>query len=115
MLNIKGLNVNYGGIHALRDVDIEVPKNKIVTLIGANGAGKSSTLRSIMGIVKSEGIIEYNGKNIQSLKTQNIVKEGLVLVPEGRRVFQDLTVEENLILGAYTRKDRKEIKVLFCF
>ena len=109
MLNIKGLNVHYGGIHALRDIDIEVPKNKIVTLIGANGAGKSSTLRSIMGIVRSQGVIEYNGNNIQNSKTQNIVKEGLVLVPEGRRVFQDLTVQENLILGAYTRKDRKEI------
>jgi len=111
MLKIENLNIHYGGIHALRGISIEVPENKIVTLIGANGAGKSSTLRSIMGIVKkTDGLIEYKGEDLSKYKTKDIVEKGIVLVPEGRRVFPNLTVEENLLLGAYMRKDKEEIK-----
>jgi len=111
MLKIKNLNIHYGGIHALRGLSIEVPENKIVTLIGANGAGKSSTLRSIMGLVKkTDGMIEYNGEDLSKYKTKDIVGKGIVLVPEGRRVFPDLTVEENLFLGAYIRTNKKEVQ-----
>jgi branched-chain amino acid transport system ATP-binding protein len=111
MLKINDLNVHYGGIHALRGININVPENKIVSLIGANGAGKSTTLRSIMGLVKStSGKILYNDKDICKNNTRNIVEQGLALVPEGRRIFPDLTVKENLNLGAYWRKDRQEIQ-----
>jgi branched-chain amino acid transport system ATP-binding protein len=107
MLSIKNLHVSYGGIKALRGINIDIAENKIVTLIGANGAGKSSTLRAIMNLVKKEqGIVEYDGDDLTNLKTMEIVKKGIVLSPEGRRVFANLTVEENLILGAYTRKDK---------
>jgi branched-chain amino acid transport system ATP-binding protein len=111
MLTIQNLNVHYGGIHALRGINIDIPENQIVTLIGANGAGKSSTLRSIMGIVKkTDGLIEYQGEDLSKYKTKDIVQKGIVLVPEGRRVFPNLTVEENLILGAYSRNDKAKIK-----
>lgn len=111
MLKVSNLHVNYGGIKALRGIDINIEENKIVTLIGANGAGKSSTLRAIMGLVeKSEGKVEYNGEDLTNLHTKNIVKKGIVMVPEGRKVFDNLTVEENLILGAYTRTDVEGIK-----
>ncbi|WZL73178.1 ABC transporter ATP-binding protein [Clostridiaceae bacterium 35-E11] len=111
MLTIQNLNVHYGGIHALRGISIDIPENKIVTLIGANGAGKSSTLRSIMNIVKkTDGLIEYKGEDLSKYKTKNIVEKGIVLVPEGRRVFPNLTVEENLILGAYSRTDKEKVK-----
>lgn len=111
MLKIKDLNVYYGGIHALRGVSIDVPENKIVTLIGANGAGKSTTLRSIIGLVKSSsGSVIYDGNEITNKKTKDIVSNGIVMVPEGRRIFPNLTVEENLILGAYIRKDKEVIK-----
>ncbi|WMM24284.1 ABC transporter ATP-binding protein [Tissierella sp. MB52-C2] len=107
MLSIKNLHVSYGGIKALRGINIDISENKIVTLIGANGAGKSSTLRAIMNLVKKEqGIVEYDSEDLTNLKTMEIVKKGIVLSPEGRRVFANLTVEENLILGAYTRKDK---------
>ncbi|MBU5427888.1 ABC transporter ATP-binding protein [Tissierella pigra] len=110
MLSIKNLHVSYGGIKALRGINIDIAENKIVTLIGANGAGKSSTLRAIMNLVKKEdGKVEYNGDDLTNLKTMDIVKKGIVLSPEGRRVFANLTVEENLILGAYTRKDKSGI------
>jgi branched-chain amino acid transport system ATP-binding protein len=110
-LKIENLNVHYGGIHAMRGISINVPENKIVTLVGANGAGKSSTLRSIMGLVKkTDGIIEYNGEDLSKLQTKDIVEKGIVLVPEGRRIFPNLTVEENLHLGAYMRKDTQEIE-----
>src|SRR5690554_5515168 len=110
MLQIKDLNVYYGGIHALRGISMDVPENKIISLIGANGAGKSTTLRTIMGLVQtSKGEILYKGKNICKLKTKDIVEQGLALVPEGRRIFPDLTVKENLTLGAYWRKDKHEI------
>lgn len=111
MLKIENLNVFYGGIHALRGITMEVPDKKIISLIGANGAGKSTTLKSIMGLVpKSEGIVDFNGKNITTSQTKDIVGEGIVLCPEGRRVFPDLTVTENLTLGAYLRKDKEGIK-----
>ncbi|MCQ4923117.1 ABC transporter ATP-binding protein [Tissierella carlieri] len=111
MLTIKNLHVSYGGIKALRGINISIEENKIVTLIGANGAGKSSTLRAIMNLVKKEdGKVEYDGDDLTNLKTMDIVKKGIALSPEGRRVFANLTVEENLILGAYTRRDMAEIK-----
>ena len=111
MLKVSNLHVNYGGINALRGIDISIEENQIVTLIGANGAGKSSTLRAIMRLVeKSQGKIEYNGEDLTNMATKDIVKKGIVMVPEGRRVFEDLTVEENLILGAYTRTDMAGIR-----
>jgi branched-chain amino acid transport system ATP-binding protein len=110
MLTISNLHVHYGGIHALTGVSMEIPQNKIVTLIGANGAGKSSTLKSIMGLAKaSNGSIKFNGEEIAGKATTQIVSKGIVLVPEGRRIFPNMTVEENLFLGAYTRKDKVEI------
>ncbi|MBQ7821498.1 MAG: ABC transporter ATP-binding protein [Clostridia bacterium] len=106
MLKIENLSVSYGGIKALRNVSLEVTEGEIVTLIGANGAGKSTTLRSIVGLVKAhEGHIEFNGKNILGLQTNKIIEEGITLVPEGRRVFPDLTVLENIKIGAYLRSD----------
>ncbi len=110
MLKIEDLRVSYGGIEALRGINLHIEDNKIVTLIGANGAGKSSTLRAIMNLVKKEGKVTYEGEEISQAKTMDIVKRGIALVPEGRKVFQNLTVEENLILGAYTRKDKVGIK-----
>ena len=111
MMKIENLVVAYGGIEALKGVSLEVQEGKIVTLIGANGAGKSTTLRSVMGLVKPKGgSITYNGKNLITMKTKDKVKHGLALVPEGRRVFGDLTVLENLKIGAYARKDDAGIK-----
>ncbi len=110
MLTINNLHVGYGGIKALRGINLHIEENKIISLIGANGAGKSSTLRAIMNLVKKEeGTVTYNGEDLTNLKTMDIVKKGIVLVPEGRRVFVNLTVEENLVLGAYTRTDKAEI------
>ncbi len=110
MLEIIDLHVNYGGITALRGINLTIEENQIVTLIGANGAGKSSTLRAIMGLVaKSGGRVLYKGEDFTNLPTKDIVARGIAMVPEGRRVFADLTVEENLILGAYTRSDQKAI------
>ncbi len=106
MLKIQNLHVSYGGIQAVRDVSFEVPEGKIVTLIGANGAGKSTTLRSIIGLVPAAGgSILYRGEELRGKTTAEIVAKGVTLVPEGRRVFPDLTVEENLRIGAYLRKD----------
>lgn len=111
MLRVIDLHVSYGGIKAIQGINIDIEENKIVTLIGANGAGKSSTLRAIMGLVKKEsGKVEYNGEDLTDLKTMDIVKKGIALSPEGRRVFSNLTVEENMLLGAYTRKDNIEIR-----
>lgn len=111
MLQIQDLHVHYGGIHALRGISLEVPDGKIISLIGANGAGKSTTLKSIMGLVaKTSGKVIYKNKDITNLNTKNIVMEGVILTPEGRRVFPDLTVGENITLGAYTRKDKAEIE-----
>lgn len=111
MLEIKNLNVYYGGIHALRGIDLEVTSGQIISLIGANGAGKSTTLKSIMGLVpKAEGTVCWDGEDITKAETKEIVKAGIALCPEGRRVFPDLTVAENLTLGAYLRKDKEGIK-----
>lgn len=111
MIKINDLNVYYGGIHAIKGISLEVPKGKIVSLIGANGAGKSTTLRAIMTLERPKsGTIIYKDKDITFEKTQNLVKDGLVLVPEGRRVFTNLTVEENLILGSYARKYSEEVQ-----
>jgi len=111
MLTIKDLYVRYGGIEALKGVSMEIPEGKIITLIGANGAGKSTTLRSISKLVTPfSGSITYNGEELTTLSTQEIVKRGITLVPEGRHVFPDLTVMENLKIGAYLRKDDANIK-----
>ena len=109
MLEIKDLNVSDGGIKAVKDISFVVPKGEVVTLIGANGAGKSSTLRSIVGLVKPEsGSILFEGSELAGLSTDQIVSRGITLVPEGRRVFPDMTVLENLKIGAYMRKDSLE-------
>lgn len=106
ILEIKDLVVSYGGIEAVKGITMDVPKGEIVTLIGANGAGKSTTLKTIAGIVKPQSAqILFNGQNITGLSPDNIVKAGITLVPEGRRVFPNLTVKENLRIGAYLRKD----------
>ena len=109
ILEVKDLHVSYGGIKAVKDISFAVPKGEVVTLIGANGAGKSSTLRSIVGLVKPEsGSIQFEGAQLAGLPTDQIVSKGITLVPEGRRVFPDLTVLENLKIGAYMRKDSLE-------
>ena len=106
MLQIKDLSVDYGGIKALKSIDLEVPEQKIVTLIGANGAGKSTTLRAISKMVKMKtGTIVYNGEDITALSAKQTVEKGIIHVPEGRRIFPDMTVLENLKIGAYLRKD----------
>jgi len=106
MLNVQDLRVNYGGIRAVRDVSFRVPEGKIVTLIGANGAGKSTTLRAIIGLVPAAGgSILFGGEELRGRTAAEIVAKGITLVPEGRRVFPDLTVAENLRIGAYLRKD----------
>ena len=116
MLKIKHLSVNYGGIEAVRDISFEVPEGAIITLIGANGAGKSTTLRSIAGLLKPKsGSITYNGEELIGKPTDQIVGRGITLVPEGRHVFPDMTVLENLKIGAYLRKDNltKDIKWVY--
>ena len=106
MLKINDLHVSYGGIRAIRGVSLEIPDKEIVTLIGANGAGKSTTLRSVAGLVKPDsGCIELAGENLVGKDATSIVAKGITLVPEGRRVFADLTVLENIKLGGYLRKD----------
>ena len=111
MLKIKDLHVSYGGIRALRGVDLEVPDGKIVTLIGANGAGKSTTLRTISGLVKADsGSITYNDVELLGKPINNVLEMGIAQVPEGRRVFADMTVLENLKIGAYLRKDKAGIE-----
>ena len=116
VLEVKGLSVSYGGIQAVKNISFAVPKGEVVTLIGANGAGKSSTLRSIVGLVKpSAGSILLNGKEIAGKTVENIVSQGITLVPEGRRVFSDLTVLENLKVGAYLRKDNLEDDINWCY
>ena len=111
MLKIRDLVVAYGGIEALKGISIDVPDGQIVTLIGANGAGKSTLLRAIIGLVKARsGSVEYNGEPLVGLNSQRIVTKGITLVPEGRRVFPNLTVLENLRIGAYLRKDEDGIQ-----
>ncbi|MCS7217104.1 MAG: ABC transporter ATP-binding protein [Candidatus Bipolaricaulota bacterium] len=106
MLEIRNLHVFYGGIHALQGVSFSVPKGSVVTLLGANGAGKTTTLRAIMGLVRPrEGAITLDGRSLLGRRPHEIVRLGLSLAPEGRRIFPDLTVLENLLLGAYARSD----------
>ena len=108
MLKVKNLSVHYGMIQAIKDISFEVNEGEIVTLIGANGAGKSTILRTISGLVKpSSGEIEYLGKPIHNVATRKIVEQGIAQVPEGRHVFKGLTVQENLDLGSFTRKDKQ--------
>jgi branched-chain amino acid transport system ATP-binding protein len=107
MLTIDKLSVHYGGIHALQGISLEVPEGKIVTLIGANGAGKSTTLKAIIGLVRaSTGSVSWDGQTVSGMQTKDIVRRGIVLSPEGRRVFPNLSVDENLSLGAYSRDDK---------
>ena len=109
MLKIDGLRVNYGGIEAVKGISFDVTEGEIVTLIGANGAGKSTTLRTIAGLIKpAEGRIRLQAEDITGMSPDKIVSKGITLVPEGRRVFPDLTVLENLKIGAYLRKDSLE-------
>jgi branched-chain amino acid transport system ATP-binding protein len=111
MLNIENLNVHYGVIHALKDVKIEVKEGQIVSLIGSNGAGKTTLLKTISGLLKpTSGSIVYLDKDILSVSAQLLPTMGLVQVPEGRRIFSGLTVYENLLMGAYLRKDKEGIK-----
>lgn len=106
MLSVKNLKVNFGGIEAVKGISFDVEKGEIVTLIGANGAGKSTTLRAISGLVKpSSGNIVFEDKDITSLEPSNIVKAGVTMCPEGRRIFPDMTVLENIKIGAYLRSD----------
>jgi len=113
-LNIKNLTVSYGSIKALKGIDIKVHEGKIVALLGSNGAGKTTTLKTISGIVNSEsGDIEFYGKKISNLAPEKISKMGIVQSPEGRQVFPDITVEENLMIGAFTLKSKKEIQKNF--
>lgn len=114
MLVIKNLNCFYDNIHALKNLSLEVKKGEIVSLIGSNGAGKTTTLSAITGLVsQKDGIIEFEGKDIANIAAHDIVKIGISLSPEGREVFPALTVEENLQLGAYTRKSKSEVKESF--
>ena len=109
-LEIKDLHVSYGGIRALKGVDLTVEEGQIVTLIGANGAGKSTTLRAISGLQKPQsGSILYGGEELVGLPAKEIVRRGIIHVPEGRRVFPDMTVAENLKIGAFLRKDKDGI------
>ena len=106
ILEVTDLSVTYGAIQALKGVGLRLAEGEIVTLIGANGAGKTTTLRAIMGLVRSSGSISYRGESIRTRATHRLVRDGLVLVPEGRIVFANLSVQENLEMGAYSRRDR---------
>ncbi len=111
MLEVKNINVYYGAIHAIKGISLSVEEGEIVTLIGANGAGKSTTLRTISGLLKPKtGEINFLNKNIAGMPAHKIVREGISHVPEGRRIFAEMTVQENLELGAFTRSDKDEIQ-----
>lgn len=114
MLKIEGLHTYYGNIHALKGIDVEIGAGEIVSLIGSNGAGKSTTLNTIAGLVRaSEGKITFQGRDITNVAPYNLVKLGMSLSPEGREVFASLTVEENLRLGAFSKKDKAQIGASF--
>ena len=116
LLEIRNLSVSYGGINAVKDINLDVPEGQIVTLIGANGAGKSTVLRTISGLVKTKtGSVTYEGKELLGKSPDYIVTQGVTLVPEGRRVFTDLTVLENLKIGAYLRKDDIEPDIEYVY
>ncbi|MDE7034247.1 MAG: ATP-binding cassette domain-containing protein, partial [Mucispirillum sp.] len=111
MLKLNSIQTKYGSIYALKGIDLVVNEGEIVTIIGANGAGKSTTLNTISGLVRSiAGSIEFNGADITHMPTDKIVESGLIQVPEGREIFPNLTVMENLKLGAFLRKDKQGIK-----
>ena len=110
MLKIKGLQVSYGGIHAVKGVDLEVGKGELVTLIGANGAGKTTTMKAITGLkAYSSGDIEYMGQSIKGVPSHELLKRGLAMVPEGRGIFARMSILENMQMGAYLRNDKDEI------
>ena len=118
MLKVEDINVYYGAIHAIKGISLEVNEGEIVTLIGANGAGKSTILRTISGLLKPKtGKIDFEGQNIAGIAAQHIVKSGISQVPEGRRIFANMTVMENLDLGAYVRSDKagiqEDLKMVF--
>ncbi|MDQ6597028.1 ABC transporter ATP-binding protein [Bacillus salipaludis] len=108
MLQIHNLNVSYGSIHAVRNLSLEVQKGEAVALIGANGAGKTTTVNALSGVISSKGSIQYEGKEINGMAPHKVVKEGIIMVPEGRRIFPKLSVVNNLIMGAYARKVSKK-------
>ena len=111
LLEVKDLEVYYGVIQAIKGISFEVNEGEIVTLIGANGAGKTTTMQSIMGLIPAKGgSITYEGKSINKVPTHKIVQMGMTQVPEGRRIFQELSVYDNLIMGAFTKKDQKQVK-----
>lgn len=108
MLDVKDINVYYGAIHAVRNVSLVVNAGEIVSIIGANGAGKSTILKTLVGLLRSRtGDIFFEGQSIAKLSPATIVRQGIALVPEGRRVFPRMSVEDNLLLGAYARKDKE--------
>ncbi len=109
LLEVKGLSVHYGGVIAVDDISFTVGVGEVVSMIGANGAGKSTTLMAISGIVPAEGDLLFNGESIKKLSAVDRVKQGIIQAPEGRRIFGRLTVRENLKMGAYLRKDKAEI------
>ena len=111
ILNVNDLNVYYGGIHAIKNISFQIKKGEIVSLIGANGAGKTSTLHAISGLVPiKSGEISLNGENVTNIDAHKLVSRGMAHVPEGRRIFTELTVLENLEMGAFTRNDAEQIK-----
>ena len=111
MLKVANLNVHYGGIHALRDVSLNVAEEKIITLIGANGAGKSTLLRTVCGLAPATGgSVKFLGREILGLPTHRITQDGIAMAPEGRKVFVNVSVYENLLMGAYNRAEKEEIQ-----
>jgi len=114
LLEVKGLKLSYGGINAVKGIDLEVGAGELVTLIGANGAGKTTTLKALAGLLRpAAGRIHYNGEDITARPAHELVRRGLALVPEGRGVFGRLTVEENLAMGAYSRRDAEGVRADF--
>lgn len=112
MLKISDLNVYYGSIHAVKGISFEVEEGEIVTLIGANGAGKSTTLNTVAGLLKPRsGSIEFEGESLLGVPAHKMVRKGIALCPEGRRIFQDMTVRENLEMGAFTRTDEESLEM----
>ena len=110
LLEVRGLSVSYGGIKAVRSIDLDIHDGELVCLIGANGAGKTTTLKALAGLLPARGGVHYQGNNILNLPAHALVKQGIALVPEGRGIFGRLSVAENLEMGAYSRTDRAEIK-----
>lgn len=111
ILELENVSAGYGMVQILRDINFKVNEKEIVSIIGPNGAGKTTLVRTIMGLIKpSAGSIKFKGENIEKIETYDIVKKGLTMIPEGREIFPRMTVEENLLLGAYTVKDKVKIK-----